>query len=256
MAEMMAKRFDVDWRTLVGAKLHRWAKNYTAVRASQTIVTAPGNVTQAASYGITPDGIVPVGAEQRFFQDDTYDGGVDVLSVGRVEPRKQVHFVCHETPEEYTTVVAGGESDSNYATQMTERWIGRVSETRLLNLYQQAGVFVLPSYFEGFGLTAVEAMAARTPVIVNDRMPIAEWVRKYDLGGVYWWDDSASYRRTLDDVLSHREYYADNAQQFAEEHLTWEEIAARYEAIYEYTKRPESVTSVPASFDTESPLHN
>ncbi len=41
-------------------------------------------------------------------------------------------------------------------------------------LYQRAGLFVLPSYDEGFGLPAVEAMASGAPVIVSQGNSLTE----------------------------------------------------------------------------------
>jgi glycosyltransferase involved in cell wall biosynthesis len=44
-------------------------------------------------------------------------------------------------------------------------YIGRVSDTELRALYQNAACFVFPSRYEGFGLPAVEAMACDCPVV-------------------------------------------------------------------------------------------
>jgi len=49
-----------------------------------------------------------------------------------------------------------------------EKWVkflGSVSQSELITLYQHASVFVLPSLIEGFGLTGLEAMASGVPVI-------------------------------------------------------------------------------------------
>jgi glycosyltransferase involved in cell wall biosynthesis len=48
--------------------------------------------------------------------------------------------------------------------------LGYVAETGLKALYERATVFVLPSYYEGFGLPPLEAMACSCPVIVS-RIP-------------------------------------------------------------------------------------
>jgi len=48
------------------------------------------------------------------------------------------------------------------------RHLGYVPEDELSRLYVQASVVVFPSLYEGFGLPALEAMAAGTPLICSD----------------------------------------------------------------------------------------
>ncbi len=51
---------------------------------------------------------------------------------------------------------------------------GLVPEKKLLELYQKAKVYVLPSFYEGFGLTPLEAMASGTPVVASNTSCIPE----------------------------------------------------------------------------------
>lgn len=51
---------------------------------------------------------------------------------------------------------------------------GLVPEKELIKLYQKARIYVLPSFYEGFGLTPLEAMASGTPVVASNTSCIPE----------------------------------------------------------------------------------
>jgi glycosyltransferase involved in cell wall biosynthesis len=54
--------------------------------------------------------------------------------------------------------------------------LGYVNEKELPGIYAKATLFVLPSFDEGFGLPALEAMACGVPVIVSDGGALPETV--------------------------------------------------------------------------------
>ncbi len=54
------------------------------------------------------------------------------------------------------------------------QYLGRLKDNLLLDIYNLADVFVLPSHFEPWGLVVNEAMAAGKPVIVSDQVGCAD----------------------------------------------------------------------------------
>ena len=56
------------------------------------------------------------------------------------------------------------------------RYLGELPDPELVALYNLADAFVLPSFYEGFGLPAIEAMACGTPVIASNRSSLPEVV--------------------------------------------------------------------------------
>jgi glycosyltransferase involved in cell wall biosynthesis len=97
-----------------------------------------------------------------------------VLFVGTPEPRKNLPRLIEAMrmlrargfPHRLVIAGAGGWGGVQLNNAAVEV-LGRVSDARLHSLYAHAGCLALPSLHEGFGLPAVEAMAAGTPVVAS-----------------------------------------------------------------------------------------
>lgn len=107
-----------------------------------------------------------------------------VLAVGTVQPRKNYAlliraFVQAET--EAVLVIAGGpgwlcEDIFALADQYPDRvrMPGFVDDADLPALYRGAALLAFPSFYEGFGLPVLEAMACGTPVLCSDQSSLPE----------------------------------------------------------------------------------
>jgi|GEM_PF-1926390 len=87
--------------------------------------------------------------------------------------------------EKYSIVVAGKKGNAfktvetlirNLELERKVKFLGHVMEG-LPHLYTNADMFIMPSYYEGFSLPVLEAMAAGVPVIVSQNVAIAEMVK-------------------------------------------------------------------------------
>jgi len=56
------------------------------------------------------------------------------------------------------------------------RWLGHVPWSQLIDWYRRAALFVMPSYFESFGLSVAEAMAFGLPVVATRAGALPELV--------------------------------------------------------------------------------
>jgi len=83
-------------------------------------------------------------------------------------------------------------------------WLGAKEPAETLQLYSIMAVVVIPSLFEGFGLTAAEAMAAGRPVVASDVDGLSEVVENGQTGYLVPDGDSNVMAKRLVELLSHR----------------------------------------------------
>ena len=113
-----------------------------------------------------------------------------VLSVGTLEPRKNhlglikaFYEVQQSNENSAILAIAGGkgwlyEETLNAVKELKledkVRFLGRVSDLELILSYSLADVFAFPSFFEGFGIPPLEAMACGAPVITSNTSSLPE----------------------------------------------------------------------------------
>lgn len=172
-----------------------------------------------------------------------------VLFVGRLVYEKGIHILINAVPKILSKVnakfiiVGSGymkEQLLNIVRSMgLEHKVlfeGFLDEQTLLKLQQIADVSVVPSLFEPFGIVALEAMAARSPVVVSDTGGLTEIV-DHDVTGVKVYPnnpDSLAWginKVLLDD--KYRQRIRENAYRKVLERYDWEKIAQQTKLIYE-----------------------
>lgn len=109
---------------------------------------------------------------------------------------------------------------------------GFVSQDELAVLYRNAGLFVFPSIYEGFGLPVVEAMACGAPVLVSRAGPLPELV--YDPACLCDPQDADAWARGIRGALTDTAARAAARLRGPEQarRFSWEEGARRMRALY------------------------
>jgi glycosyltransferase involved in cell wall biosynthesis len=169
-----------------------------------------------------------------------------VLAVGTLEPRKNLPTLLRafaairgKLPHDLVMIGPDGWMTGELWRTIREldlggrlRMTGFVSDEELGAWYSAADLFAFPSYYEGFGLPAVEAMRCGAPVLASDTSCFPEVVGDAglllppdDVGG---WEDAMTM--LLQDSQA-REQMAGRGQERASR-FTWERTATLTRAAY------------------------
>ncbi len=199
-----------DYPTLAAAHARRAARIVVSSRATAADV--------ASRFSIDPARIVlcPAGAPEWAAAIPADTPKRHVLFIGTLEARKNLDGlldawarVVAEMPAAPSLVIAGRATPdaAGAVARMDEpplrgrvRHVGYVSEPERQELYRDAAVLVLPSFHEGFGLTALEAMAAGVPVVASRRGSLPELIG--DAGLLVDPGDSMEMSRALISAIS------------------------------------------------------
>ncbi len=163
-------------------------------------------------YGASPEriSVVPCGVNLELFRPGDkesarrelgFGDGKIILSVGRIEPLKGTEKLIRALPllkanPEARLVVIGGDESSHRELKKLKNlsrelgiedsltFTGSVKQDSLPRYYAAADVTVISSYYESFGLVALESLACGTPVVATDVGDLKNIIRQGETGYV------------------------------------------------------------------------
>ncbi len=145
---------------------------------------------------------------------------LNILSVGILIPRKGFHLLIEALGElsdyPWELRIVGDETLDTYYVESLKRkaqglgkrvhLLGKVSSKELSEIYLNSDLFVLPSYFEAYGIVVAEAVLHFLPVIASRVGGIPEIIQDQKEGILIPPGDKAALRRALQDFLEHPEH--------------------------------------------------
>ena len=172
-----------------------------------------------------------------------------VLFVGRLVHEKGVHVLVNAIPKVLAKtnskfiIVGNGYMKEQLSVVVKAMGLshkvlftGFVDDKTLKRLQKCADVSVVPSLFEPFGIVALEAMAAKSPVVVSDSGGLSEIV-EHDVTGVKVYPDNPdSLAWGITKVLmddSYANWIRTNAYKKVRERYEWGTIARQTQMVYE-----------------------
>lgn len=208
--------------------------------------------------------MVPNGVDPRQFRAGRNDPGIRrrfaaddekvVFFVGRLVREKGVHVLLDAAPRilslyPKTKFVIAGRGPVFEELRAQARYMGLerhvhftgyVDDVTRNSLYHVASVAVFPSLYEPFGIVALEAMAAKVPVVVSDTGGLSEIVSHGVDGLKCYAGNPGSLADQILAVLGNDKLartLAENAYCKVEAEFSWQEIARRTRNIYQEVLR-------------------
>jgi glycosyltransferase involved in cell wall biosynthesis len=172
-----------------------------------------------------------------------------ILVVSRLEPRKNVKEAIEAVAElpkgTFQLDVVGDGSEKRALEALAKglgvedgvRFLGRVGEASLPELYSGSAIFLTTSNSEGFGLSLLEAMSSSCACVASD-LPTHRDLVEHGVSGLIY-RNQQELVSCLRDLLSSPPKVlklGESARQVASGH-TWDEVAKRVLRAYERISR-------------------
>ncbi len=230
--------------------------------ADQIIAASEGEKEMLAEmYRASPNriSVVPCGVDTDKFRPMDRDAakrklGLDtdlpvLLFVGRIEALKGIDVLIRAAAQlegRFQLVVVGGdEKDSDrretlesLATELGVRgkvvFLDAVPHDELPTVYNASDICVMPSYYESFGLVALEAMACGVPVVASRVGGLKETVQDGRTGYLVPWRCPEPFAERLDLLLTNeplRLNLGEEARRVSE-NFRWSAVAEQVEGVY------------------------
>jgi len=206
-------------------------------------------------------GLIPCGVDLSLFrpldQQEVREklglnGEKVLLYVGRIEPLKGLELLLHtaaqlQTFEQIRVLVVGGgagrDQEIDRLREMAKSlnvdevfdFIGRVDQQDLPLYYNAADVCVVPSFYESFGLAALESMACGTPVVATRAGGLSTIIQHGRTGYLKAWRCPEAFASSLEMIISSRnlQHSMGLAARRRAEGLSWDNVAGQIAGVYD-----------------------
>jgi len=226
------------------------------IQASDIVTTVSKSIArELKEYCLNPDEVTVVdnGVNEEFFyprQKKSGNGDKYVVFVGRIDREKGLfdlvecgRYICSERSDVFF-IVAGKGRDLNKLKRKTRKiglqdrfiFLGQVGKDQLFRLYQNATIFVFPSYHEGLPGVVLEAMSCGLPVVTTDVRGNRDLISAGENGILVPTRDPEKLAEAISVLLKDKKLRAalsKNARKTIEEKYTWNVVSSKFLRCYE-----------------------
>jgi len=153
-----------------------------------------------------------------------YEKGIDILIKALYEIKKEI--------ENFKVIIIGDGYEKEKLIKLAKElnvedkieWKGFIPKEHLQNYYNLFDVTVIPSRFEGFGLTAIEAMSHKIPVIASNVDGLNEIINNEQTGLLFPLEQDKILAKKIILMINNietRELIANNGRRKVEEYFSY-----------------------------------
>jgi glycosyltransferase involved in cell wall biosynthesis len=254
-ARSLALYFQTPFSVRIESSLFARSRRITAVAAWVAEGLAP--------YGVPPDSVEVTGngVESCFLESRNGESrGGYILCVGRLDIGKGLEdlveaarIMLERDPSSNPCFVIAGKGplESELRSMISRAGLENYFELRghignrqeLVELYQKASMFVLPSHHEGMPTVLLEAMASSLPVVSTAVGGALEVIQDRENGLLVPPSEPEALAEALLTMAKNeslRKQCAANARRKVEQRFSWEAIAGRYLDVYKQALEADS----------------
>ena len=173
-----------------------------------------------------------------------------ILFLSRLHPTKALPVLLEsllilQREGIHLSLLIAGDGDPHYRRRLEKQVeeLGLMKQVKFLafvegeakiRVFNEADIFVLPSYQESFGIAVAEAMAAGLPVVVSDQVGIAPEIQEYGAGVVVPCS-AASLAGGLKSIIMNpflRQQMGKRGKELVQDKFSWEKVTPKLVSLY------------------------
>lgn len=226
-----------------------WSQSYFVVANSQGLKELALQSAPDSEIGVIYNGI----DIEEFFPDHskTNPNQFQIICVSRVTPRKGIRFLVQAFKtlsgryDQIRMVIAGDGNEKKSLEQLVRGlgledkvvFLGVVPHEKVVEYYQKANIFVLPSLNEGMSNTMLEALGCGLPIVATDTGGTKELISDRVNGLIVKTKDSSDLAEKIEQIILNPEFektMAIESRKLAEK-MSWQVVANQYVELYQKT---------------------
>lgn len=246
-----SERFTALYKAITPIIKKIWKEAYFVIANSQGLAELALKSSPEKEIGIIPNGI----DIEEFFPDPNKKetDKFTIVCVSRVTPRKGIRFliqafnVLSKRYDFLRLVIVGDGNEKEslenlvFSLGLKDKvlFTGPVLHEKVLEYYQKANIFALPSMNEGMSNTMLEALACGLPLVSTNTGGTKELIEDGQNGFIVKMKEYYDLAEKIEKFLLNRNLEKEMGQKSRElaEKLAWSVVADKYINLYDKTVR-------------------